>query len=137
METKEWDFGTSQVKVRLEKDQLSWKGFGKVGSSYPLRSVNGVQYEAPGCLSFVGYFVVLVAGGDNPRVQVPKTHKTVQLIAEINAAIEAHHQARTASAAPALSLADELAKLAQLKQQGILSEEEFQAQKQRLLAGKP
>jgi hypothetical protein len=44
--------------------------------------------------------------------------------------------ASPAPAAPGVALvADELAKLAQLRESGVLSEEEFQAQKTRLLGG--
>lgn len=136
-EKKEWNFGTLQAKVKIENNQLSWSSTGAGGSSYPLRSVTGVQYEAAGCLSFVAHFVILGPGGDNQRVQIPKKNNSVKLIQEINAYIHEYHDKQqggtTVVAAP--SVAEELTKLAALKTQGILSEEEFQAQKGRLLSG--
>ena len=138
MENQAWDFGTAQAKVKIENGQLTWSLIGNGGSSYPLRSVTGIQFEKGGFLSVMGAFVILVAGGDNRRVQVPNTAKSIQLVGQINeyiAAVQAQEQAKSAPAAPqAFSVADELVKLAGLKQQGILSEQEFQEQKQRLLA---
>lgn len=138
MENKAWDFGTAQAKVKVENGQLTWSLIGNGGSSYPLRSVNGLQFEKGGFLSIMGAFVILVSGGDNRRVQVPNTAKSIQIIEQINAYITAsQEQGRAKSAAAAapqaFSVADELVKLAGLKQQGILTEQEFQEQKQRLL----
>jgi len=138
MENQAWDFGTAQAKVKIENGQLTWSLMGNGGSSYPLRSVTGIQFEKGGFLSVMGAFVILVSGGDNRRVQVPNTAKSIQIIGQINeyiAAVQAQAQAKSAPAATqAFSVADELVKLAGLKQQGILTEQEFQEQKQRLLA---
>ena len=139
MENQAWDFGTAQAKVKVENEQLTWSLLGNGGSSYPLRSVNGIQFEKGGFLSVMGAFVILVSGGDNRRVQVPNTAKSIQIIEQINAYITASQEQERAKSAPAVaapqafSVADELVKLAGLKQQGILTEQEFQEQKQRLL----
>ena len=138
MENQTWDFGTAQAKVKIENGQLVWSLLGNGGSFYPLRSVNGLQFEKGGFLSVMGAFVILVSGGDNRRVQVPNTAKSIQIIEQINAYITASQDQERAKSAPAaapqaFSVADELVKLAGLKQQGILTEQEFQEQKQRLL----
>ena len=135
METKEWDFGTAQAKVKVENNQLSWKLIGNGGSSYPMRSVTGIQFEKGGFLSVMGHFVILVSGGDNRRVQVPNTPKSIQIIEQINAYItECQKKQEAPAVSVAFSVADELNKLASLKQQGFLTEEEFQQQKQKLLS---
>ncbi|MCC2547723.1 SHOCT domain-containing protein [Hymenobacter sp. BT175] len=135
MESKSWDFGTAQAKVKIEDGQLTWSLFGNGGSSYPLRSVNGIQYETAGMFSVMGHMVILASGGDNRKVQVPKSEKSAKIIQEINEYIRAYQQKGQAPAASqGVSVADELTKLAQLKTQGVLTEEEFQEQKRRLLA---
>jgi hypothetical protein len=135
---KEWDFGSKQAKVTIENEQFSWSLFGNGGSSYPLSSVRGLQYEKGAALSLLSHFVVLASGGDNKRVMVPKTPKTEELIKSINSFLSAYHEKpqaapTVASAAPPSSVADELAKLASLKQQGVLTEQEFEEQKRRIL----
>ena len=87
----------------------------------------------------MGAFVILVPGGDNRRVQVPNTAQSGQTIEQINTYITTFQEQERAKSAPAavvpqaFSVADELVKLVGLKQQGILTEQEFQEQKQRLL----
>lgn len=134
MEKKEWSFGTMQAKVKIENGQLTWSLIGNGGSSYPLRSVTGIQYEKGGFLSIMGAFVILVAGGDNRRVQVPSKEASAQVVADINNYIATYHQAnQVASVAAPISVADELTKLANLRNAGFLTEEEFQSQKAKLL----
>ncbi|MBH8569352.1 SHOCT domain-containing protein [Microvirga sp. STS02] len=134
MEKKEWSFGTMQAKVKAENGQLTWSLFGNGGSSYPLRSVTGVQYEKGGFMAVMGAFVILVAGGDNRRVQVPSKDASAQIVADINNYIAAYHQAQqTPVPKPTSSIADELTKLANLRDAGVLTEQEFQTQKARVL----
>ncbi|MFJ8448762.1 SHOCT domain-containing protein [[Kitasatospora] papulosa] len=64
------------------------------------------------------------------KKQLPEFQK---LRAELDAAIAAQHGAQETGPAPSASLADELAKLANLRDQGILSPTEFEQQKRRLL----
>ena len=100
-----------------------------------MRSVTGIQFEKGGFLSVMGHFVILVSGGDNRRVQVPNTPKSIQIIEQINAYItECQKKQEAPAVSVAFSVADELNKLASLKQQGFLTEEEFQQQKQKLLS---
>lgn len=140
METKEWDFGSMQAKFKIENGQLTWKLIGNGGSSYPMNTVQGIQYEKGPFMAIMSHVVVLALGGDNRRIQVPKSDKSEKLVQEINAFIVGYHeqmrrqtQPAPAPIASAGSVADELTKLANLKAQGILTEEEFQQQKQKLL----
>lgn len=65
------------------------------------------------------------------RKQQPEFEK---LRAALDAAIATQHAPQAPAAAAPASLADELGKLAQLRDQGILSPDEFEAQKARLLS---
>jgi hypothetical protein len=136
-EKKEWDFGTMQAKVKIENGQFTWSLTGNGGSSYPLSSVRGIQYEKGPSLALLSHFVVLASGGDNKRVKIPRSDKSEKIVASINQFLNEFHEKGQATkpTAATSSTADELAKLAALKQQGILTEDEFQQQKQKLLNG--
>ena len=125
-------------KVKIENGQLTWSALGDGGSSYPLQSVTGIQFDPAGTFGS-SFIVIFFAGGTYRRVRVPNTAKSRRIIEQINAYITAFQEQERAEAAPAaaapqaFSVADELLKLASLRQQGILTEQEFQEQKQRLL----
>ena len=131
----EWDFGSAQVKITVDSGLLTWKLLGNGGGSYPLRSLSGVQYEAGGLMSWMSHLVFLASGGVNKQVQIPKSEKSRQIIASINSYIEAYHieQQSYATTVPSASLADELRKLADLRDAGVLTEAEFTEQKRRAL----
>lgn len=63
----------------------------------------------------------------------PERDRTVEEYAEREKATRQYIQSAAAEAAP--STADELAKLGELRNSGVITEEEFNAQKARLLAG--
>lgn len=82
-------------------------------------------------LSSAKWFVL-----DGVSFMLPKqeAHELYQYVGQIvQRAAEAQAQSQVPSAAPA-SKADELAKLAQLRDSGVLSPEEFEREKQRLLS---
>lgn len=129
-----------QAKVKVENDLLTWKLLANGGGSYPLRSVTGIQYEKGPMMAWMSNIVVLAAGGDNKRIQVPKSDKSEQIVQSINQFIRQFHEKESQKNATlstatqqAPSVADELIKLAALKEQGILTESEFQEQKQKIL----
>ncbi|WP_328474653.1 DUF4429 domain-containing protein [Actinoplanes sp. NBC_00393] len=127
---------------------------GKGEKRIPLVQVNAVQWKAPGAL-VNGYIQFETSGGGGTRARFG--HQTVQAGRDENSVImtkkqaPAFEQLRSAieqaianrhtglgqapAAAPAPSAADELAKLAALMQQGLLTPTEFQQAKARLLAG--
>lgn len=65
---------------------------------------------------------------------VPKAEK--QRVRQLHAAERAADAAEAIAKASAPSVSDELAKLAKLRNEGVLSESEFLAQKKKLLSGK-
>ncbi|MFE0132404.1 DUF4429 domain-containing protein [Streptomyces sp. NPDC059037] len=117
---------------RLHVSQISavqWKPAG------PL--VNGfIQFTVPGGIERRGQFgsQSMNAAQDENSVMFTKKQQPEfeKLRAAIDAAITAQHGPQLLTAAPS-SLADELAKLAQLRDQGVLSSEEFERQKAKLL----
>jgi hypothetical protein len=118
---------------RLHISQVSavqWKPAG------PL--VNGfIQFTVPGGnerRSSFGSQTTSAAQDENSVIFTKKQQPEFEkLRAAIDAAIVAQHAPQAHAAAAPSSLADELGKLAALRQQGILSDAEFQQQKARLL----
>ncbi|NUV60626.1 DUF4429 domain-containing protein [Streptomyces sp. CAI-85] len=149
---------TGQVAFDGEYVTIMRKGLnarlsvGKGEKRMHISQISGVQWKPAGLL-VNGFIQFTVPGGNERRSafgsqtkdaahdensvvfhkkQMPQFEK---LRTAVEAAIAAHHKA---SAAPAIvsseSVADELAKLGALREQGLLSPEEFEAQKARLLA---
>ncbi|MFD5204848.1 DUF4429 domain-containing protein [Streptomyces sp. NPDC058375] len=118
---------------RLHISQISaiqWKPAG------PL--VNGfIQFTVPGGNELRGKLGSQTSNAAKDENSVIFTKKQMpefqKLRAELDAAIAAQHGAQQTGPAPSASLADELAKLANLRDQGILSPAEFEQQKARLL----
>ena len=104
-----------------------------------MQSVTGIQFDPAGTFGWASFIVIFFAGGTYRRIEVPRWAKSRRIIEQINAYITAFQEQERAEAAPAaaapqaFSVADELSKLASLRQQGILTEQEFQEEKQRLL----
>lgn len=135
---------------------ITRKGFvaratiGKGEKRIPVGSITAVQYKPPTAL-VRGFIAFTIAGGvekqsrfgrqttsaghDENAVIVSNKHGSQfdRLRAAVENAIAAHHTPRPVMMQAAPSVADELAKLAGLMQQGILSPAEFEAQKARLL----
>lgn len=118
---------------RLHISQISaiqWKPAGAM--------VNGfIQFTVPGgneVRGRMGSQTSNAAKDENSviftKAQMPEFEK---LRATLDAAIVAQHTPQRAAPVPSGSLADELAKLAGLRDQGILSPAEFEQQKARLL----
>jgi len=111
----------------------------------PLASVTGVEFKAGGLT--VGYLQVSQSG-HSPKTGRNKTETLLQdentvtfyskqndaaraVADEINAALLAKHSGASTQAAP--DVADQIRKLSELRDQGILSEDEFTAKKAELL----
>lgn len=111
----------------------------------PFTSIVAVQFKEAGAV-FSGYFQFTIPGGNESRGGIfaatkdentfmfahAKNNAMAKEIKEyINGAIR---RSRTPQVAvPAINLSDELQKLVQLKKQGVLSEDEFQAAKKKLI----
>jgi hypothetical protein len=131
---------------------ITRKGFaaratvGKGEKRIPVASIAAVQWKAPGAMTR-GFIQFTVPGGSERRSQfgsqttdAAKDENSVLVakgqVAEFEAlreAIEGALASPAASAAPALSVGDELRKLAELRDAGALTDEEFNAQKAKLL----
>ncbi|MBK3563211.1 MULTISPECIES: DUF4429 domain-containing protein [unclassified Streptomyces] len=119
---------------RLHISQVSavqWKPAGPFMNGF-------IQFTVPGGnerRSAFGSQTTSAAQDENSVVFTKKQQPEFEkLRAALDAAIAAQHAPQAPAAAAPSSLADELGKLAALRQQGILSEAEFEQQKARLLA---
>jgi Domain of unknown function (DUF4429)/Short C-terminal domain len=118
------------------------KGF-KGTKEIPFASISAIQFKKAGLTS--GYIQFTVPGGNESRGGVFAAmtdensflfeEKDYQLMIEIKDFIEKRMaELKVPQAAPpAFSLSDEIQKLADLKAKGVLSAEEFQAAKNRLI----
>ena len=141
----------NRVELWPTKITLSRHGFlnavniGQTGvKDIYLTSITGIQVKKPGWT--VGYIQFLSQGtGDNKggvtgAVQDENSvvfggKKNYKIAQEMKAKIEElRHQPLTV-AGPPLSTADEIAKLASLRDQGLLSDKEFEEEKKVLLKG--
>ena len=111
----------------------------------PFRSIVAVQFKEAGAV-FSGYLQFTIPGGNESKGGIfaatkdentfmfahAKNNALAKEIKEyIDEAIRRSQAPRTA--APTTNLSDELQKLAQLKDEGVLSEDEFQAVKKKLI----
>jgi hypothetical protein len=136
--------------IHIERKGIGARMLVGVGEKrIPLHSINAVQWKKAGISS--GFIQFTISGGSERRSQFGKQSteamhdensvtfhvKQQPAFMEIRAAIDAAIAQRYAPqpSAAAGSLADELAKLGQLVQQGILTQAEFDQQKARLLGG--
>jgi hypothetical protein len=110
----------------------------------PFVSIVAVQFKEAGAV-FSGYLQFTIPGGNESRGGIfaaTKDENTFMFIRTNNALAKeikeyidsAIRQSRTSQPiAPTRSLSDEIQALARLKEKGVLSEEEFQAAKKRLI----
>jgi hypothetical protein len=135
---------------------LARTSVGKGEKRFHISQISSVQWKPAG--PFVNGFIAFSAAGGTERrskfgsqtysavtdensVLFTTRQKTAfeELRKAVEAAIAAHHTPGALAAPtgppPPASIADELTKLAALRDQGALTEAEFQQQKQRLLGG--
>ena len=103
----------------------------------PFSSITAIQFKEAGSW-LAGFIQFSIKGGIEWRGQVNQDENALQFEREFNAEFSAlrefvERQMAAISASPATSTADELMKLAALRDQGILTEEEFASQKTKLL----
>ena len=104
---------------------------GMKSTEIPLDSVGSVNYQTK---ALGGNITVTAAGTDRHIGKMKKgdVKDIANLISEATAKMKQQNTAP--AAAPAVSAMDELKKLAELKEAGVLSEEEFNEQKTKLLS---
>lgn len=108
----------------------------------PFSSITGIQYKKPGLTA--GYIQFTIPGGNESKGGVLSAAsdentfmfgpKINDVVVEVKDFIEKRiNEGRLPAAAQTASAADEIRKLAELKGQGVLSEEEFSNAKKKLL----
>ncbi len=105
---------------------------GMKSTEIPLDSVGSVNYET----KIAGGNITVNAAGTEKKIGKMKkadVKDIANLVSEAAAKMKQQVAASAAAAAPAVSAMDELKKLAELKEAGVLSEEEFNEQKAKLL----
>lgn len=115
----------------------------------PFSSISAIQFKEAGAI-FSGYLQFTIPGGNESKGGLFSAandensfmfaeKKNNALATQIKEYIEAKvHELRAPQAAqlkPANSLSDELQKLASLRDSGVLSDQEFQSAKSRLISG--
>lgn len=104
----------------------------------PYSSITAVQFKEAGSW-LAGFIQFSIKGGIEWRGQVNQDENALQFDSGVNADFRelkefVEKSILTASAPQAVSAADELSKLAALRDKGILTEDEFVAQKGKLLS---
>jgi hypothetical protein len=135
MENMAWDFGSMQPKITIDNGQLNWSIFGGQRGGFPLRSVTGISYESKGVFSVMAKVSIMASGSDGKKLEVPKNAKSEQIVNNINAYLSEiqNKKSQDYAVSKSPSIADEIQKLASLKERGLLTEDEFQQQKLKLL----
>jgi hypothetical protein len=125
---------------RLILKKKGWPYGHKSEKTIPLRSITATQWKPAGLLTN-GYIQIVYAGSVEKRGGVfdaAKDENSVMFLQRDQAAFDAIRAAIAAEGAaapqsPGGSLADELGRLADLRDRGVLTEDEFASQKARLL----
>ena len=136
--------------VTVDALYAGWKNWGKEGLlDIPLDTISTINIQTlPGCLRMTvviagqhpfraDLFSVLIGGASpNPSPSVDfKKNQGEELKAFVKRVMELRAQAKTPrSQQPTLSIPEQIKQLAELRDQGILSQEEFQAKKNDLLS---
>ena len=108
----------------------------------PFFSITGIQYKKPGLTN--GYIQFTISGGNESKggvLSAASDENTFMFVSKVNDAVievkdfieKRLHEVRQPAAAQTTSAADEIKKLADLRGQGLLSEEEFSNAKKKLL----
>ena len=104
---------------------------GMKSTEIPLDSIGSVNYET----QMMGGHIDVMAAGTTKHIGKMKkgdVKNIANLISEATAKMK--HQSTAPAAAPAVSAMDELKKLSELKEAGVISEKEFNQQKKKLLS---
>ncbi|MFF7147521.1 DUF4429 domain-containing protein [Streptomyces griseoaurantiacus] len=117
---------------------------GRGDKKIPLTAISAVQWKPAGMTN--GFIQLSIGGADRQAAKggrtmnaakdensVVFTRKQQSAFEALRAALEQAIASQHTPAAPAASVADELAKLAELHRQGVLNDAEFAAQKARIL----
>jgi uncharacterized membrane protein YdbT with pleckstrin-like domain len=129
---------TSQFVVTNERliHRAGW--IAKSSLEIPLERINDVRFNQSVFERIIGAGDLLIeSAGERGQQRFTNVRSPESIQRTIYETAEARnlHMESGGRAAASISLSDELARLADLRDRGVLSEEEFQAQKARLLRG--
>lgn len=139
--------GKFEIEVTQDTIKVTPKGMmnalnkGLVGSkTYAISNLTGVQYKPPGFSTGYMQFIALgtaeskhgVTGAVRDENTITFSKKEVHLVLELKEFIE-HKLASKVSGDSAFSKADELLKFKKLLDDGVLTQEEFEKEKARIL----
>ncbi|MEU3681471.1 DUF4429 domain-containing protein [Streptomyces sp. NPDC030592] len=122
--------GRSDKRIAITSiSAVQWKPAGAMVNGFIQLSIGGADRQA-----LKGSRTMNAAQDENSVVFTKKQQSAFEELRNaLDQAIAAQHTSQTLATAPT-SVADELTKFAQLAQQGIISQDEFEQQKSRLLA---
>lgn len=110
------------ISVKVFPDRVEYRVLGQV-EVIPISQIASIR---PASI-FLNKVTIETSGGREYVLATGKKKEVVEAISRAQMAF------RTPAAQPPISVADELEKLARLRAQGVLSDEEFAAQKKKLL----
>lgn len=137
---RSWEFGIGYPTVEIKDDVLKFgRGF-NLDKHIPLKTITGISYDGGGFLSGKYTVKIYVGGALGNSFETPKTQKSEKMIQQIIAAVDKYRDLKTAEPAKKTTdkeniplVADELMKLASLLNAGALTQDEFDAQKKKIL----
>lgn len=140
--------GKYNVEINSDCIKITTKGFmnavnkGLSGTkTYPFDNLTAVQYKAPGFTTGYLQFVLMgsqetkrgVSGAVHDENSILFNKKELPLVLEIKEYVEYRINSKTSTKTTSISVADEILKFKELLDQGILTQEEFDAKKKQLL----
>jgi uncharacterized membrane protein YdbT with pleckstrin-like domain len=132
-------WATSQFVVTNERLIHREGLIAKHSLEIPVERINDVRFHQSVFERLIGAGDLMIesAGerGQQRFANVRKPEDVQKRIYEMAEARSLHMESGGRAAAPAPSMTEELARLADLRERGVITEEEFQAQKARLLSG--
>lgn len=134
---KTWEFGFGYPTVEVKDGFLRFgRGF-TLDKQIPLNTITGITYDGGGVFSLKYKVKIFVGGTLGNSFETQKTPTFEKMIQEIISTVESNKVQNTpiqaSIVANQVSITDELIKLASLRDSGILTEDEFEIQKQKIL----
>lgn len=140
--------GKYDVEIDSNCIKVTPKGFknavnkGLAGTkTYPFDNLTAVQYKEPGFTTGYLQFILMgsqetkrgVSGAVHDENSILFNKKELPLVLEIKEYVEYRINSKTSTKTTSISAADEILKFKELLDQGILTQEEFDAKKKQLL----
>lgn len=136
-----WEFGFGYPTVEIKDGALKFgRGF-NLDKHIPLNTITGLSYDGGGMFSGKYTVKIFIGGALGSSFETPKTQKFERYIKEIISSVDKYKQqlnlvraVKPTEKESSFSVADELQKLASLRDAGVLTPDEFDTQKQKILS---